>query len=234
MWRVAAVVLFGGYLALWLFGWLDIKPSNVPQISRELFWGLAIGGPCFLVGAAVARWWMPAAVGVFFVALLPLGERCVQARDLDLVSITCSGVDGADVPLLARDHHSVRSRWRSRGQAWRSVRAAGRRTSRRRDRIGHGGSRQLIRSQTSAGRASHQRCPAAQGAAGAVKRAGAGAAFHLGTRTGAARLPKCSVPATDAHVRQRHRRPASPDLRRSTPRRGSTLCRSRLAIWSSS
>ncbi len=98
--RVAAVALFGGYLALWLYGWLDIEPSNVPQISRELFWGLAIGGPCFLVGAAVARWWMPAAVGLFLVALLPLGDRCVQARDLDLVSITCSGVDGVDLPLL--------------------------------------------------------------------------------------------------------------------------------------
>lgn len=100
MWRVAAVVLFGGYLALWLFGWLDIERSNIPQISRELFWGLAIGGPGFLVGAVVARWWMPMAVGMFLVALLPLGERCVQARDLDLVEITCSSVNGTDLPLL--------------------------------------------------------------------------------------------------------------------------------------
>jgi hypothetical protein len=100
--RLVAVALYGAYSGLLLFGFLDINRSDVPQVSRELFYAVTIGLPCFAVGAAIARWWAPA-VGLLFIAFVPLGDHCVEVRNSsDVTGISCNGVTGADVlPLLA-------------------------------------------------------------------------------------------------------------------------------------
>ena len=97
--RLVAITLFGVYFALLVFGFVDIDRGDAPGLSREAFWGLVIGVPCFVVGAAIGRWWAPA-VGLFFVAFMALGERCVDSRVDGVIAVDCSGVQGADLMLL--------------------------------------------------------------------------------------------------------------------------------------
>jgi hypothetical protein len=98
--RVGAVALYAAYWGLSLFGFLGLDRGDVPQVSRELFYAVTIGVPCFLVGAAIGRWWAPA-VGLLFVAFVPLADHCVEERVAsDATGITCSGVAASDLPLL--------------------------------------------------------------------------------------------------------------------------------------
>jgi hypothetical protein len=98
--RLVAIALYGAYWGLWLFGYLDINRGDLPQVPRELFLAIAFGLPCFLVGAAIGRWWAPA-VGLFFVAFVIVGDRCVDERIAGDVSGTaCFGLAASDLPLV--------------------------------------------------------------------------------------------------------------------------------------
>ena len=89
--RAGAVALYGAYWGLWLFGFVDIYRGDLPDWPREAFYALTIGGPCFLVGVVLARWWAPA-VGLVFVAFVPLPEHCVFMRiESDVSGTWCSG-----------------------------------------------------------------------------------------------------------------------------------------------
>lgn len=96
---VAAVALYCAYWGLWMTGLLALDRSDVPEMPRELFYAATIGAPCALVGAVIARWWAPA-VGLAFVALLPIGDSCVETVDGDVTASVCSGFAASDVPLM--------------------------------------------------------------------------------------------------------------------------------------
>jgi hypothetical protein len=97
--RGAAIAAYCAYWALGTFDYLSLDRSDAPQLSREVFYAVTIGGPAFLVGAALARWWAPA-VGLIFVAMLPLGERCVTYRDApDAVVTWCTEHSVSDLPI---------------------------------------------------------------------------------------------------------------------------------------
>lgn len=98
--RAAAVAAYAAYWGLWLFGYLDIHRTGVMTgVPRVLFGALVIGAPCFLVGAAVGRWWAPA-VGLIFIAFVPLPEHCVTLRGFDVASSFCSELYASDLPLI--------------------------------------------------------------------------------------------------------------------------------------
>jgi hypothetical protein len=59
-----------------------------------------VGVPSFLVGAALARWWAPA-VGLVFIAMLALGERCsMPDASSGATVIGCSRMYPDDLPLV--------------------------------------------------------------------------------------------------------------------------------------
>jgi hypothetical protein len=98
--RAAAIAAYGAYWGLWLFGYLDIHRTGVMTgVPRVLFGALVIALPCFLLGAAVGRWWAPV-VGLFFVAFAALPDHCVTVRSDDFTSDFCSGLYGSDLPLI--------------------------------------------------------------------------------------------------------------------------------------
>jgi hypothetical protein len=100
LWQAVAVALYAGYWCLRLVGILDISRGDAPYLSREVFYALTVGLPCFAAGVAIARWWAPA-VGLIFVILVAVPERCVVSYSPpDLVVRTCSGMYADDVPLM--------------------------------------------------------------------------------------------------------------------------------------
>ena len=97
--RIGAVALYAVYWGLWLFGFVDIYRGDLPGWPRELFYGLTIGTPCFLVGAALASWWAPA-VGIVFVVLAALPDHCVVERADGVTGSFCMGLAASDLPLV--------------------------------------------------------------------------------------------------------------------------------------
>jgi hypothetical protein len=97
--RAGAVGLYGAYWGLWTFGYVDLHRSSLPPMPRELFGALVIGAPCFLVGAVLGRWWAPA-IGLIFVAFVPLADHCVTSQVAsDASGGVCFGFDAAELPL---------------------------------------------------------------------------------------------------------------------------------------
>jgi hypothetical protein len=98
--RVGAVALYGAYWGVAVFGYAPLDRGDFSELSRGVFLALVIGVPCLLTGAAIGRWWAPL-VGLWFVAFLPLGERCVTSRvESDVTEISCSGVYAWELPHI--------------------------------------------------------------------------------------------------------------------------------------
>jgi hypothetical protein len=74
--------------------------GDFSALSHGAFLALVVGAPCFLAGAAIGRWWAPA-IGLLFIAFLPLGDHCVEmGTDSDAPTTSCSGVAASDLPLI--------------------------------------------------------------------------------------------------------------------------------------
>jgi hypothetical protein len=95
-----AVAGFAAWFGAWIFGYHDVDLTVLNELPREMFLGLAVFAPCFLVGVVVGRWWAGLA-GLLFFAMIPLPERCFAQRDHESVQMTCYGMEASDAAFTA-------------------------------------------------------------------------------------------------------------------------------------
>jgi hypothetical protein len=99
-WLISACGLYFAFWAMLEFGLFGVSPGGSTHAARVAVDAAAYALPSVALGAVVARWWAPALTLVFVAGPL-FPEHCVTNKpSYDVVSIGCSGIALADLPML--------------------------------------------------------------------------------------------------------------------------------------